>query len=248
MFTNSILCQTTEELNQQSKDLMEQGKYSQAFPLVKKAAELGNAEAQFNYATFLQEGNPSVYSEQEIIKWFLKSSDNGFNDAHYAMLVAYQDGYGVNQSAEKAFEYALKGANNDDVRCMNYVVQCYLNGEGVSQNEQEFKKWLVKLAKLQPTENPTKSGAITSARLDLAQYHNSGNYFEKDKYQSYIWYLIYNESKDHYSKERQQKIIKEIKQVQESLTTTQIKQAPVDAAQLMGRDLHNVEKLFQTSY
>jgi len=58
--------QNADELNQQSKELVQQGKYIEAFPILKKSAELGNAEAQYNLGYFLQNGIGGVEDEKKL--------------------------------------------------------------------------------------------------------------------------------------------------------------------------------------
>jgi len=239
--------QSAEELNQQSKELIQQEKYTEALPILRKSAELGNAEAQYNYGYFLQNGATGVKNEQEAIKWYEKSSDNGFNDGHYAMMMAYGNGQGVEQNSEKAFQYALKCANNNDATCMWNVVNCYLTGNGVKADTSKFKELIIKLAKLPNPENLALSGNITSARLELANFYKSGEYFEKDNYQSYLWYLIYNESKVDFSILKQEEVIKEIKELEKNLPKEQIENAPKDAEKLLGRKLNHISELYKNS-
>lgn len=239
--------QSADELNQQSKALVQQGKYNEAFPILKKSAELGNAEAQYNLGYFLQNGVAGVKNEKEAVEWYQKSSDNGFNDGHYAMMMAYGNGQGIEQNSEKAFEYAMKCAENNDTTCMWNVVNCYLTGNGVKADIPKFKEWIIKLAKLQNPENLTLSGNITSARLELANFYRNGKYFEKDNYQSYLWYLIYNEYKIDFSIIKQDETIKEIKELEEKLSKAQIKNAPKDAEKIIGRRLNNLSQLYKNT-
>lgn len=248
LFISSFtFAQSAEELNLKSKQLIQERKFEEALPLVKKSAELGNPEAQYNYAIFLQEGIGIQKNEQESIKWYSKSSDNGFNDGHYAMMMAYGNGQGIEQNSEKAFEYALKCANNNDATCMWNVVNCYLTGNGVKSDISKFKEWIIRLAKLPNPENLSQSGNITSARLELANFYKNGEYFEKDIYQSYLWYLIYNEYKVDFSILKQEEVIKEIKELEKSLTKSQIENAPKDAENLLGRKLINLGELYKNS-
>jgi TPR repeat protein len=41
---------------------VQQGKYDEAFPILKKSAELGNAEAQYNLGYFLNGNDLTVYN------------------------------------------------------------------------------------------------------------------------------------------------------------------------------------------
>ena len=239
--------QKAEELNKESKNLIEEGKYNEAFPILKKSAELGNAEAQYNLGYFLQSGTAGTKNEKEAIEWYKKSSDNGFNNGHYAMMMAYGNGEGIQQNSEKAFEYALKCANNDDATCMWNVINCYLTGNGVKADTSKFKEWIVRLAKLPNPENLALSGNITSARLEIANFYKNGENFEQDNYLSYLWYLLYNESKVDFSILKQEEVIKEIIEIEKSLTKEQINNAPKDAEKLLGRKLNNINELYKNS-
>lgn len=239
--------QNANELNQQSKELIAQRKYNEAFPILKQSAELGNAEAQYNYGCFLQNGVGIEKNEKEAVDWFKKSSDKGFNDSHYAMMMAYGNGQGVGQNSELAFQYALKCANNDDATCMWNVVNCYLTGNGVRADTIKFKEWIIKLAKLPNPENLALSGNITSARLEIANFYKKGEYFQKDDYQSYLWYLIYNESKIDFSILQQEEVIKQIKELEKSLSKNQIEKAPKDAELLIGRKLNKISELYKNT-
>ncbi|MCJ8498886.1 sel1 repeat family protein [Chryseobacterium salipaludis] len=239
--------QTAEELNKQSKKLLDSGKYQEAKPILKKAAELGNGEAQYNFGYLLQSGVLGERKSAEAIEWFKKSSDNNFNDGHYALMMAYGNGDGVEQNSEKAFAYAMKCAANNDPTCMWNVVSCYVTGNGVPQNIPKFKEWILRLAKLENPENLAQSGYITSSRLELAQFHKNGKYFDKDLYQSYLWYLIYNEYKVDFSILKQQETIEEIKNLEKLLEKSQIQKAPSDAEKLLGRKLKNKTELYKTT-
>lgn len=239
--------QTAEELNNQSKELIQQGKYNEAFPILKKSAELGNSEAQYNLGYFLQSGTTGIKDEKEAIEWYKKSSENGFNNGHYALMMAYGNGDGTEQDSEKAFEYALKCADNDDATCMWNVINCYLTANGVKADNSKFKEWIIRLATLPNPENLALSGNITSARLEIANFYKKGEHFEQDNYQSYLWHLIYNESKVDFSILKQEEVIKQIKEIEKTLTKNQINNAPKDAEKILGRKLVNIGELYKNS-
>lgn len=239
--------QTVDDLNKQSKALLDSGKYKDAEPVLRKAAELGSGEAQYNLGYLLQSGALGDKKPKEAIEWFKKSSDNNFNDGHYALMMAYGNGEGVEQNSEMAFTYAMKCAENNDPTCMWNLVNCFVTGNGVKQNIPKFKEWILRLAKLENPENLAQSGYITSSRLELAHSYKSGEYFDKDLYQSYLWYLIYNEYKVDFSILKQQEAIEEIKGLEKLLDKSQIQKAPSDAEKLLGRKLNNLSELYKTT-
>ncbi|SCY99751.1 tetratricopeptide repeat protein [Flavobacterium caeni] len=247
-FTLSTLnAQSADELNKQSKELIAKQDYKNALPILRKAAEQGSAEAQYNLGYFLSAGVGTNRNVVEGIKWYRLSSENGFNDGHYAMMMAYGNGEGVQQNSAVAFQYAIKCANNNDPTCIWNVVTCYATGMGVNKNEGLFKTWIFKLAKLENPENLAQSGYITSARLELAKYYLIGNHFPVDLYQSYLWYIIYNENKVDFSILKQDEVIKEIKELEKSLSSKQLETAKKDAENLIGRDLRNFDQLYKNT-
>ncbi len=248
---NTTFGQNADELNSQSKELLTNQEYEKAFPILRKAAELGNAEAQYNLGYFLQNGVGIKKDENEAFEWYKKSSANGFNDGHYAMMMAYANGSGTQTNMEKAFEYALKCANNNDATCMWNIVNSYKQGLGTTKDLEKMLEWATKLSLLENPENLSLSGKITSARLNLAQMYRDGNELKIDYYKSYLWFLIYNEFKKDFSTTQQSQIINEIEVAESNLNKKQLKSSKEDAEKIFGRKLtnfHNLHKLISKKY
>jgi TPR repeat protein len=144
LIVQATYSQTVEDLNKQSKTLLDSGKYKEAEPVLRKAAELGSGEAQYNLGYLLQSGVLGEKKPKEAIEWFKKSSDNNFNDGHYALMMAYGNGDGVEQNSDTAFAYAMKCAENNDPTCMWNVVNCYISVNGVNQYIPKFKEWILR--------------------------------------------------------------------------------------------------------
>lgn len=247
-YVNFAFAQNADELNSQSKELLTKRDYEKALPILRKSAELGNAEAQYNLGYFLQNGVGIAKNENEAFEWYKKSSQNGFNDGHYSMMMAYGTGIGTEISSEKAFEYALKCANNNDATCMWNVVNCYKQGLGITKDTKKMLEWATKLSLLENPENLNLSGNITSTRLSLAYMYRDADDVEKDYYKSYIWFLIYNEFKKDFSITQQNQIIEEIKTAESKITKKQLNSAKVDAEKIFGRKLTNSENLNKADF
>jgi TPR repeat protein len=241
----SSYSQTASELNEESKKFIQTQEFDKAVPLLKKAAELGSAEAQYNLGYCYQAGIGTERDLTKSIEWYSKSAEQGWNDALYAMMMAYGNGQGVNQDSKKAFEYALRCADNNDPTCMFNVIGCYKDGTGTDQNIAKMLAWAIRLGKLENPENLQLSGTITSARLNLANLYRDGSLIEKDLYKSYLWYLIYNESKVDFSYFKQQSIIEEIKELEGQLTEEQLANSKTEAEALLGRELRNLDSLYK---
>lgn len=245
---NSIFGQNADKLNSQSKELLTKKEYEKAIPILRKSAELGNAEAQYNLGYFLQNGVGIEKNEKEAFEWYKKSSENGFNDGHYAMMMAYGNGIGTEINSEKGFEYSVKCANNNDATCMWNVVNCYIQGLGVTKDNNKMLEWATKLSLLENPENLNLSGNITSMRLSLANMYRDGNILKMDLYKSYLWYLIYNEFKKDFSITQQNEIIEQIKIAETKINRKQLKTAKADAEKIFGRKLTNLENLLKPDF
>ncbi|WP_255462744.1 tetratricopeptide repeat protein [Galbibacter sp. BG1] len=100
----NVFGQTADELNEQSKKLIEQQKFEEAIPILKKLAGLGNAEAQYNLGYCYRSGAGVEQNTEKGIEWFAKSAEQGFNDGLYQMMMVYGNGDGVEQDYKKAFD------------------------------------------------------------------------------------------------------------------------------------------------
>lgn len=248
--TLSSLClfaQNAQELSEQAKSYVITKEFDKALPLLQQAADLGDAESQYNLGLFLGNGIAVEKDPIKAVEWFKKSSENGYNNGHYAMMMAYGQGVGIEQNDDEAFAYALKCAKNNDSTCMWNVVNSYKYGKGSDLDTSLMLEWLLKLARLENPDDLNFSGTITSARLNLAQMYMNGEDVSKDLYKSYLWYLIYNESKVDFSIVVQQEGIAEIKKLESKLTSRQLKSAVKDAEKLLRRPLKELKNLYDNS-
>ena len=237
--------QNALELNEQSKKLIETQEFDKAVPILKQAAELGNAESQYNLGYCYQSGIGVEQSSEKAIEWYSKSAEQGWNDGLYAMMMAYGSGNGVQQDFNKAFSFALKCAENGDGTCMFNVINCYKEGMGTDKDIDKMLEWAIRLGKLQNPENLQKSGYITSSRLNLAYMYRDGTDVKQNNFKSYQWFLIFNEFKRDFSYIQQGQIVKEIQELENILTTEQKANGQKEAEKILGRSLKNMENLYK---
>lgn len=242
----SVYGQHGDKLNQQAKKFLENQQFDKAVPLLKQSAELGNAEAQYNLGHSYQSGIVVEKNQNIAIEWYLKAAEQGFNDALYKLMMAYGNGDGVEQDNTKAFSYALKCAENNDETCMWNVANCYYSGIGVDKNIDKMLEWAIRLGKLENPEDLSKSGKITSSRLQLANMYREGKEISQDYFKSYLWFLIYNEFKIDFSVIQQQRVIKDIQDTETKLTIEQKANGQKEAEILLGRPLKNIQNLYNT--
>ncbi len=241
----SSFAQRAEELTTQSKELLKQEKFKEAIPILIEAAELGNAESQYNLGVCYQFGYGTIQNDTIATSWYLKSAEQGWTDGEYKMSYAYIKGTGIEKNEKKAFDYTLKCAKKNDVECIFNLISCYTDGIGTEKDSVKVLEWAIELAKMETSENLNVSGKITSARLNLAHMFMNGKGVNKDIVKSYTWFIIYNESKSDFSVRVQEQQIALIKKLEEQLSHEQIANAKNEAEKILGKSLTNFDKLHE---
>lgn len=107
---------------------------SDGFSQVLKAAEEGDAKAQYDVARSYQTGGGVAKDEAKAIYWLAKSAEQGLMEAETSLGSAYDLGMGVPISNRKAvywWQKAAKQGSEFALRCLGYS---YIEGRGVTQN------------------------------------------------------------------------------------------------------------------
>jgi TPR repeat protein len=102
---------------------------------IKKAAELGHADAQYVYGRILRDGPGEGYGEPEDSTDYMKLSadqDNSYGQMGYGRALHF--GYGITQNPEQAFFYYEQAASHDNGRGQNGCGYCYEKGFGVAMD------------------------------------------------------------------------------------------------------------------
>ena len=243
--SHHLLGQNADELNKKSKVLLSTKDFNKAIPLLKLAAEGVSPEAQYNYGVSFQQGIEVSQNDSIANAWFLKSAKQGWKDAQYKVALSYAIGRGWTKNERQAFYWSLKCAAQDDPECMFNVINCYMEGFGTQKSIDSVLVWATRLALLNNPEDLNLSGRITSARANLAWMYQKGEYVPKNVEKSYMWFLIYNESKKDFSIIVQQQNIDNIKNLEKQLTVTEKTKAKNEAETLLNRKLRNIDNLYK---
>ncbi|PQJ09641.1 hypothetical protein CJD36_017035 [Flavipsychrobacter stenotrophus] len=243
---NLCFGQSAKELNEQSKVLLAKNDITSALPLLKQAADAGSAETQYNYGLCFQQGIGVTHNDTTANHWYLKAATQGNVDAQFKISYSYVTGRGCAKDDKRAFYWSVKCAQQNDPTCMFNTISCYKDGLGTTRNTDSMMVWAIRLASLPDVEDLQQSGNITSARLNLATMYLNGSEVKKDLHKSYLWLLIYNESKRDFSFVDQQKAIDMIKSVEKDLTEKDKKNATTAAEKQIGHPLKNLSHLYTT--
>lgn len=104
--------------------------YEEAYDWFMKAAEGGNASAQYNLGLCYRNGWGVAPDSLESFNWFMKSAEGGNASAQYKLGLCYLDGSGVPQDSLESFNWINKAAAQEHVDALNQLAYCYAQGIG----------------------------------------------------------------------------------------------------------------------
>ena len=105
--------------------LCEEKQYSQAMQWLKKAAEQGYSNAQYNLGKFYYKGCLGKVDYNSALKWFVDAASNRNDEANNMLGVMYEEGKGVAQNYNTAYEYYRIAANAGNVAAQ-YNIGCLI--------------------------------------------------------------------------------------------------------------------------
>lgn len=91
----------------------------------RKAAELGNAQAQTRLAYLLDNSEEN----KEAIEWYQKAAEQDYPEAFYGLAVMYAAGEGVPKNESKAFDLFLQAANKGHAPSIRTLALVYEEGD-----------------------------------------------------------------------------------------------------------------------
>ena len=112
------------------------------FAEIKKEAEAGNANAQYNLGVMYARGDDVQNDFGEAAKWFLMAAEQEYRPAQYTLGLMYKRGEGVPQDLNKAVGFITMAALHGDADAQYSLGGMYALGEGVSKDLVEAHFWL----------------------------------------------------------------------------------------------------------
>ena len=116
---------------------------------LRKAAEAGDAEAQYELGTRLYYGNECKVNNEEAVKWFRKAAEQGHTKAQYLLGQSFVLGMGCKKNKEEAEKWLRKAAEKGYTKANAYL--CYLLMEQAPQDKNSNNYLIYQLRKLAET-------------------------------------------------------------------------------------------------
>jgi TPR repeat protein len=144
----------------------------------RKAAQLGDAAAQFNLGWCYSTGRGVTKDDAEAVKWYRKAAEQGNRDAQCNLGWMYEKGRGVPECESEALKWYHKAAEQNEPYAQNNLGCRYRDGRGVPKNEAEAAKWYRKAA-----EQGNKY-----AQFNLGWMYRNGSGVPQDDGEAVKWY------------------------------------------------------------
>ena len=109
----------------------------------RKAANQGNADAQYEIGNRYYRGEGVVQDYKEAMKWWRKAVDQGSVDAQVCIARGYYLGQGVVQDHKEAITWFRKAADEGNSLAEGFFGIMYSEGQGVSKNLEQSYFWLL---------------------------------------------------------------------------------------------------------
>ncbi|KAG0226238.1 hypothetical protein BGW41_004235, partial [Actinomortierella wolfii] len=119
--------------------------YTEAAIWYRKAAEQGDAEAQYLLGKMYLDGT-GVEQNNKVIIWIRKVADQGNADSQTSLGILFSKGIGVVKDESEAFAWFLKAAKQGNSKAQCQLGLMYLRGQGVQCDASEALKWIRKSA------------------------------------------------------------------------------------------------------
>ena len=146
----------------------------------RKAAEQGDARAQFNLGVMYGNGRVVPQDAGQAVAWYRKAAEQRYAKAEYNLGVIYRDGQGVPQDYKQAVNWFRKAAEQGDASAQYNLGAMYAQGLGVAQDYKQAVDWLRKAAEQGDVDAEYNLGVIYRDGQGVPQdYKQAVNWFRK---------------------------------------------------------------------
>ena len=117
-----------------------------------KAAEQGNASAQYGIGFLYRRGLGVTKDYEKAVNWFKASALLGETNAQYELGFCYAHGYGTRKNYTEAIKWYIKSAESGHSEAQYELGECYDMGVGVQQDYSKAIEYYSKSAESGNTE------------------------------------------------------------------------------------------------
>ena len=115
--------------------------YTEAAKWYRKAAEQGNAQAQYLLGELFRHGNGIDQNPAKAVEFYHKAAENGHIEAQAALGGMYLLGAGIDQNYTEAAKWIQKAAEKGNAVAQFWLCRMFFDGLGVSQDLVKALMW-----------------------------------------------------------------------------------------------------------
>ena len=167
-----------EPAQQALEDIEEEEDTPEAVARTRKAAELGDDEAQCNLGIRYYEGKGVRQDIKEAVKWYHKAAEQGNAKAQNNLGKCYFFGEGVPENKEEGIKWYRKAAEQGHTGSQYNLGVCYYMGDGVPEDKEEANKWFRKAAEQ----------GLATAQFNLGASYAKGEGVPEDMEEAKKWF------------------------------------------------------------
>ncbi len=146
--------------------------YSEAMKWYLKAAEKGDARAEYNLGIFYERGLSNRQDYKKAVEWYLKAAEHHLADAQFNLGFLYEKGLGVTQNYREATEWYRKAAEQGDADAQVNLGFIYETAQGLPQDLKEAVKWYKKASDQGDAEGSYNFARLASNSLSSQELIN----------------------------------------------------------------------------
>ena len=144
---------------------------------LKKAAEQGDAQAQYNLGNCYAFGDGVEKNLSEAVKWWRKAAEQGVAPAQFNLGNCYAFGNGVEKNPTEAVKWYRKAAEQGYAPAQFNLGVCYYNGQGMIQNNIKAYAWIA-VASANGYDDATKALQLLKEEMTPLQVEKAVNLAE----------------------------------------------------------------------
>lgn len=169
---------TAKDILDKAESLCDCGNYHLAYNLYVEAAGMESAKAQFKLGWMFEYGQGVIHDDNEAVKWYTKSANNGYILANCKLASLLLQGKGVAKKEVEAFKWYLKAAKKGNAGALCNLGVLYQYGIGTEQSFLKALDCFIKAAEL----------GVAGAQYNLGWMYQHGCGIAKDDSLALEWY------------------------------------------------------------
>lgn len=135
--TGLVAAQTLEQAN----EAYGRQDYTTAFLWIKRLAEAGSAQAQFQLGGLYAQGHGAPKDDRKAAIWLRKAAEQKDVEAQIGLAILYFHGEGVPKDYALSFEWMRRAAEQGNAYAQVSLGSLYDNGTGVAKDSQQAAVW-----------------------------------------------------------------------------------------------------------